>query len=584
MSPKGWARVERARPASDVPGRIDRLSRAQDDLVDAGDLEGAQQLLASWLADHPEEDAHIPRLELARVLFWRGQPGRARALLEALREDRPDDGWVASFLGQVLARHGEHDAARTLFAEAMSLDPGNHEARLFLGGDDLGDALRARRMLTHGALPPRGRIELAALCAALDFRRGRHVQLERGELTQAFLDRANLLVDVAAPGEDVEAELSLRPALERADRVAFYTSQALGDALLGLSAVDALAAFFELHPELRRPVEILTPHDAVMEGFAERYPFVTLERLCGPRDPDEAWIAADDLRRREGSVLALVGSSPSVAGALVEVALERGPGVSVVDVQVDRYARDLASWLPVTPPRARLLTLPARLHRFMEILLGCRLADHPARVQVSLPLGTRLRQGRELLLRRYHLHGTDYHVVVESASKPSKVFAPDLLREFICELANQCELLEGEGRPPQRIAFSRDVKMERSFAVEIGGLPERVRSRVVIVDEDLPGVTVLLAGAQTVVSTDTGLAHVAAALGRPTVILYSVADPWLWHTGGANVRTLWSPQALDAHCNATPVNMSEWESTRPLMDGALGTRDLLDAWRRCAGR
>jgi heptosyltransferase-1 len=53
---------------------------------------------------------------------------------------------------------------------------------------------------------------------------------------------------------------------------------------------------------------------------------------------------------------------------------------------------------------------------------------------------------------------------------------------------------------------------------------------------DLAG---LLAGAQLVVGVDTGLVHLAAALGRPTLALYCGSDPTL--TGvlaGANAVNL----------------------------------------------
>jgi hypothetical protein len=65
------------------------------------------------------------------------------------------------------------------------------------------------------------------------------------------------------------------------------------------------------------------------------------------------------------------------------------------------------------------------------------------------------------------------------------------------------------------------------------------------------------------------------------VIAYTVADPFLWCTGGNHVRAVWTPQALSAHTNRTPVNMLEWETTASLMDEGLEVRDLTDAWRRC---
>jgi predicted Zn-dependent protease len=184
-----------------------RLSRIQNDLVNAGDLDGAERLLTTWLAAHPSRDNHLARLELARIHFWRGRPRQARTLLEALRRERPEDTWVASFLGQVLARFGEREGARALFHDALARDGANHEARLFLGGDDLGHTQQQRKMLAHRALSPRGTIELALLCAALDFRRGDgRSSLAEGELTQAAFDRANLTLRTqrlrSSPGKD----------------------------------------------------------------------------------------------------------------------------------------------------------------------------------------------------------------------------------------------------------------------------------------------------------------------------------------------------------------------------------------------
>lgn len=50
---------------------------------------------------------------------------------------------------------------------------------------------------------------------------------------------------------------------------------------------------------------------------------------------------------------------------------------------------------------------------------------------------------------------------------------------------------------------------------------------------DLPGIARVLAGARAVVGVDTGLAHLAVALGRPTVTLYGATDPARTGTWGA---------------------------------------------------
>lgn len=58
---------------------------------------------------------------------------------------------------------------------------------------------------------------------------------------------------------------------------------------------------------------------------------------------------------------------------------------------------------------------------------------------------------------------------------------------------------------------------------------------------DLAG---LMAGAQLVVGVDTGLVHLAAALGRPTLALYCASDPALTGVlGNASCRNLGAPAA-----------------------------------------
>ena len=56
----------------------------------------------------------------------------------------------------------------------------------------------------------------------------------------------------------------------------------------------------------------------------------------------------------------------------------------------------------------------------------------------------------------------------------------------------------------------------------------------------LPELATLLAGASLVVGVDTGLTHLAAALGAPTVALFTATDPKLAGVGadGAHARDL----------------------------------------------
>jgi len=56
---------------------------------------------------------------------------------------------------------------------------------------------------------------------------------------------------------------------------------------------------------------------------------------------------------------------------------------------------------------------------------------------------------------------------------------------------------------------------------------------------DLPTLAAVLARASAVVSNDSGAAHVAAALGRPTVVVFGSTDPRWTAPRGEHVRVLW---------------------------------------------
>jgi tetratricopeptide (TPR) repeat protein len=557
------------------------VSREQEARVNAGDLALAEQILEAWLREQDGDDSFVPRLELARVRFWRGRPRQARELLERLLRERPGDTWTTSLLAQVEIALGDHERARELLERAVALDPSNHEARLFLGGDVHDDALRARQRLTHGTPSPRARIEIGTLCAAIDFRRGRRVAIQHGPLTQAYLDRANLRLDGAEIGDDVDVPASQRAALLRAERIVYYTSHAFGDALLGLSAVTALLRFFELRPEAQRPIEIVSPYAEVLGALAEHHPLVAVHGLSRPRDPAEAAIAAEDLRRRRERTVAITNAGPHVARALIEAARDHAHVVAVLDVHIDRHARGLDPWQSTRPPYRHLLAYPARLHRMMEMVLGIKLLDDPAAARVTLSLSAALSRVRAEALVRHGIAGAEYHCVVESASKKSKQFDPELLRTLLRAMAAECARQEHWSGRRHRVVFCRDRQPEHSLAGCLAELPDDARRYLLDVDADLSELAGILAGAQTTVSTDTGIAHLSAALGRPTLILFTMADPFLWSAGGSHVRALWSHHAFAAHLNRTPVNMQAWEADRPVMAESIQTRDVIDAWRRC---
>jgi len=80
----------------------------------------------------------------------------------------------------------------------------------------------------------------------------------------------------------------------------------------------------------------------------------------------------------------------------------------------------------------------------------------------------------------------------------------------------------------------------------------------------------LLAGAECVAGVDTGLTHLAVALGRPTVGIYCATDPALTGLrGGARVKSLGAPgrppsaEAVEAALGFGPAASASAESTEP---------------------
>jgi hypothetical protein len=63
----------------------------------------------------------------------------------------------------------------------------------------------------------------------------------------------------------------------------------------------------------------------------------------------------------------------------------------------------------------------------------------------------------------------------------------------------------------------------------------------------------LLERAQSLISVDTGPAHAAAALGRPTVALFGTADPDLYRPGGATTPTIALTGSVDGRQNILGV-------------------------------
>jgi heptosyltransferase III len=86
------------------------------------------------------------------------------------------------------------------------------------------------------------------------------------------------------------------------------------------------------------------------------------------------------------------------------------------------------------------------------------------------------------------------------------------------------------------------VEMERFISTEIAGLHAMAPT---ITNSSLPAAVDLLAAASLYVGNDSGMSHLAAALGTPTIAIFGPTSPTLWRPMGKHVTCV-SPPAGDA--------------------------------------
>jgi len=99
------------------------------------------------------------------------------------------------------------------------------------------------------------------------------------------------------------------------------------------------------------------------------------------------------------------------------------------------------------------------------------------------------------------------------------------------------------GRPVLVTAGPGEIGLAARVAAAAGLGTAALRS-----GRDLLGLAGLIAGAARVVSCDTGIAHLATALGRPSVVLFGPVSPAAWGPpAGARHRALWTGRRGDPH-------------------------------------
>jgi heptosyltransferase II len=175
---------------------------------------------------------------------------------------------------------------------------------------------------------------------------------------------------------------------------------------------------------------------------------------------------------------------------------------------------------------------PLMIQRFAALALPC-----DAALPATLPYpALRIDTGRQQqLLQRFGLAGPEPLL----ALCPGAEFGP-AKRWPESHYASVAAALLAQG---WRVALFGSAKDRLVTAAIIAQLPENTRARVV----DLAGATALeeavdlLAAATAVVSNDSGLMHIAAATGRPLVVVYGSTSPAFTPPLGERVEVLQLP-------------------------------------------
>jgi len=122
----------------------------------------------------------------------------------------------------------------------------------------------------------------------------------------------------------------------------------------------------------------------------------------------------------------------------------------------------------------------------------------------------------------------------------------------------------GAGREVLVSGSREEVGLARSIAAAAGLDPRRaIAGRT-----DLRGLAAFVAAAGTVVCGDTGVAHLATALGVPSVLLFGPTSPRLWGPPPEREmhRVLWEGRLGDPHADAVDPGLLEIEADAVLAE------------------
>lgn len=491
----------------------------------AGRLGEAKRLYEGFLAKHPDdpEALHLLGMIYAQMRDTAAALGLMRraaglaphngslalnlvSLLRACGLNQEAAGWVEA----VLRREPENGAAHLALAEVLQALDRHAEA-----------VAHYEAALAHGTDAPTALTGLGMTLRAL----GREEEAEARyraahELAPARVGSiVNLALLVLSQGRHAEAQALLERALALAPEEAKTWFQ-FGNAMLAQHRIDDAKKTFrkaislapedpEAHTHLG--LAALLAGD-LLEGFREyewrlRMPKLSIEPLPGPAWNGAALNGAAILVHAEqghGDILQYVRYAPLVAARGGRVflrcpadlgrLLRRAPGIAGVITD-----RALPSGMDV---HVHLMSLPH--------VLGTSLASIPADVPYLAPDAALVRSWRERL-------GGDSRLKVGVAWRGNPAHPNDRNRSATPDIF----------RPLLARPNARFFSLQKNPPASDLPLPEDIED-VAEAFTDFDETAACLANLDLVISVDTGIVHLAGALGRPVWVMLPASADWRW--------------------------------------------------------
>jgi ADP-heptose:LPS heptosyltransferase len=373
----------------------------------------------------------------------------------------------------------------------------------------------------------------------------------------------NLLIERAAIGERFLPEQfydksPVVQGLDNAKEIIIVLKTAIGDAVLTSSLIDVAAQYCSLR-NTGAKIIVKTAQREVIKGYEIRYPgMVKVEDF----NQNETIESTDDRYIINGSS----DRSPIIVGTDMNNPRRI--------LNVDHYSFQMQEYgVPSTFPenqdktdkhhysfRRKIGTYPGMVARNFELLTGVKLFDDLEDQKFILPPP----DGNETPTKTNELKGKygigvdeEYLLFAVQSSVRPKMLMPSKWAQVLTGL--QSEIVDKN----RKVVFIRppDTAYATELDRELSLLPESLRNRIVWVREPLGAIADLTTGAKATISVDTGIGHISASLGTPTLMMYSSGNPLFWSAPNQPLRRLYTEHAGDMLRNNVDVYSKAWDHT-----------------------